>query len=221
MHTQVRPTCIEIGCDQPAWVNSKGITTARCQEHQRDYWNAAKKARRDSDKLIAPPTAKVSAELMDFLLYLSDAASDKDGYIGKIPTRVIPHHRRQVAIKAGLVEATGTTNTRRYRLTTAGRQAITTGEYNPAILGFIDEPDQQETVPHQSHPAQVDLATDETVNLPHHIGQPTQEQQIDGCTCPDCIYREIVSLLSARNPRIEELVQVMLSARRLRDDLGI
>ena len=37
----------------------------------------------------------------------------------------------------------------------------------------------------------------------------------------DCIYREIVSLLAARNPRIAELVEVMQTARRLRDDLGI
>jgi RNA polymerase sigma factor (sigma-70 family) len=39
--------------------------------------------------------------------------------------------------------------------------------------------------------------------------------------CSDCIYREVVALLAARNPRIAELVDAMQTARRLRDDLGI
>lgn len=43
----------------------------------------------------------------------------------------------------------------------------------------------------------------------------------EGCTCTDCIYREIVDLLAARNPRIREFVQAMLEARRLLDELGI
>ena len=39
--------------------------------------------------------------------------------------------------------------------------------------------------------------------------------------CADCIYRQVVELLAARNPRIAELVEVMRAAQRLRDDLGI
>lgn len=42
-----------------------------------------------------------------------------------------------------------------------------------------------------------------------------------GCTCPDCVFREAISLIAARNPRIAELVDVLQAARRLRDDLGI
>lgn len=46
-------------------------------------------------------------------------------------------------------------------------------------------------------------------------------QTVESCACPDCIYREVISLLTARNPRIGELVEIMLTARRLRDELGI
>lgn len=52
-------------------------------------------------------------------------------------------------------------------------------------------------------------------------GLSTSHPPVDGCSCEDCIYREIVSMLSVRNPRIAELVDVMQTARRLRDDLGI
>lgn len=57
---------------------------------------------------------------------------------------------------------------------------------------------------------------------PQPINQAEEQpHQSDGCSCPDCVYREIVSLLADRNPRIAELVDVMQTARRLRDELGI
>lgn len=64
----------------------------------------------------------------------------------------------------------------------------------------------------------------ERERIPPPAAQPIVQSPApshDGCTCEDCVYREIVSLLAIRNPRIGELVQVMLTERRLRDDLGI
>lgn len=56
MPTHKSTTCTEPGCDQPKYVNPSGTTFARCEQHQKAFWNAAAKARRvaDRDHHVAP-----------------------------------------------------------------------------------------------------------------------------------------------------------------------
>lgn len=50
---------------------------------------------------------------------------------------------------------------------------------------------------------------------------PAASTNETGCTCDDCVYREVVDLLAAKNPRVIELVRSIVETRRIRDELGI
>lgn len=65
------------------------------------------------------------------------------------------------------------------------------------------------------------------VALPVKVDAPATRPQLvevekgDCVECDGCVYREVVSMLLAKYPKIEDLVEALTRARVIRDELGI
>lgn len=184
-------TCLEPGCDQPKWINDKGVKFARCEDHQKEYWKAAAAARKQREQALEESN---HPHTPDFT----------------------PQVRPGRSLASYLAETNGN-----------GKSAPAAASYNPyreAGVWSEFDPPAPETPPAPA-PEVTPVAAAPSVSAPPlyemERGLGGEESLPDGCICSDCIYREVVSLISAKNPRVEELVQALESLRRLRDDLGI
>ncbi len=149
----------------------------------------------------------VPVSLMPVLIHLHEAklnAKTEEEAWQPLDRETFPYHKRTPLLNTGLIESRGDNYHREYRITHFGVDAVLEGG-----MPATHVPDEQT----------VSLVR-ESISLYPEPAKPCREKQPSG-DCQECIYRDVVELLAAKQPQVLELVQALETTRRIRKELGI
>jgi hypothetical protein len=162
----------------------------------------------ESEEMMAVPRS-----LMPLLIHLHEAklnAQNEEQAWQSLDKDIHPYHRRQPLLNTGLIEARGRKHARQYRITNDGIQAVL-----EARMPVTHVPDNEEIASIRKSIRPYSNGNDH-----HEDKTPVNSKQPAG-ECQDCIYREVVELLAAKQPQVLELVKALETTRRIRKELSI
>lgn len=205
--------CKTPGCDKPCMTGGNGKPLDYCPDHQREEWRKAKERQRDrelnEDQLIGE-NRLAALKLLDDNRYVDD------GWI-KTGTNTVHYKVAEWLESEGYAEYDP--EERRVRIRHAGHVLVARTVGSPHF--WEDYLPQGETENKQPADTSHSLKAKDK-KPPLRGGQPPgASEAAPAHDCADCIYKEVVEALGAKNPKIAELVEVMLKARGIREQLEI